>query len=439
MARLLTRLTFVLAAMACAGAASAATIRMTPPQLLAAAERAVLAQRYDEARVMLAALGEAPGYAMERHFLLGYMAAQTGDLKIAQREFRAVLRDRPEMTRARLELARVLMLDGKEAAADHHFRLAEQDAELPPEIEKTIRQARGLIRSRRNWTFNFDFGLVPDSNINNATDARTIDFGQTQIPLNDDARRKSGLGQMVGANGSVRFGMSKRLSLLVEGSGDFTNHKGGDADDISILGAVGPEFTIGKEGRLSLQALGFSHWYGGKVAQDGVGARINYQQNLDQGQRVGLQVDVRRVNSDFSPAYDGTNLAAYLTYERVVRRSMVASVTLLGRRDDLKASVYSNKELGFNLGIGGELPLGINAGLSAGLSRARYDDPLVFPFGPEPRKDWRMNARAYLGARSIRVLGFSPSITYNFSRVASNISFYDSERHRVQFALARYF
>ena len=94
--------------------------------------------------------------------------------------------------------------------------------------------------------------------------------------------------------------------------------------------------------------------------------------------------------------------------------------------------------MGANAGIGGELPHGLNGGLSAGLSRAVFDAAIPGLF-PEPRKDWRINGRAYLGLRSVRVLGFSPSVTYNFTRNASNIGLYDTTRHRFQFELARYF
>ena len=295
------------------------TRRMTAPELLAAAEKAVLDKRFDEARPMLAALSNAPDMAMERHFLQGYLASQTSDLKTAEHEFRAVLRERPDMTRARLELASVLMRAGKDGAADHHFRLAEQDADLPPEIEKTIRQARGVIRSRRNWTFNVDVGLVPDSNINNATDARTInfDFGTGPIPvtLDPDARRKRGIGQSVGAGGSVRLRLKDGLAVVVDANGQFVNQRGSDADDVSGLIAAGPEFTLGENARLSVQAVGFSHWFGGTVAQQGAGIRLSYQLNFDRGQRFGALLDIRQVDSDFAAAYDGESYAAYFTYE----------------------------------------------------------------------------------------------------------------------------
>lgn len=413
-------------------------IRMTAPQLLAAAEKAVLAKRYDEARPMLAALEHAPELSMERHFLRGYVAAQTNNLPAAETEFRAVLRDRPDMTRARLELAQVLMREGKEAAADHHYRLVEEDSELPPDIEQTIRQVRGYIRSKKNWTFNVDFGLAPDSNINSATDAATVPIFGTQYPLNPDARRKSGVGQMVGASGSVRLRLKDGLAMVVDANGQFTNQRGSDADDLSALIAAGPELTMKSGARIAVQALGYTHFYGGKVAQQGPGVRFSYQQNLPKGQRVSALVDVRHINSHFSPAYEGTSYAAYVTYERVVRHSLVASGTLFGRRDDLRSDGYSNSELGLNLGIGGELPKGLNAGLSAGISRALFDEPIT-AFDPDKRKDWRYSARAYLGLRSVRVMGFSPSVTYTYSHTSTNVPLYRVERHRFEFSLARYF
>ena len=76
-------------------------------------------------------------------------------------------------------------------------------------------------------------------------------------------------------------------------------------------------------------------------------------------------------------------------------------------------------------------------------SYARYDEPqYAFTrdiYAPESRKDWRYQARAYLGLRKIRVLGFSPSVEYQYSRVQTNYAYYQSARHRAQFKLARYF
>lgn len=157
MRRLLTAATAVAALAAAAPAplaepecgAGYCAMRMTAPELLTAAEQLVLNKQYDEAKPLVAALEKAPELAMERQFLEGYIAAETGDLPTATAKFRRVLALRPDMTRARLELARSLMMQGKDKAADYHFSLAEDDDSLPPEIARTIYAARGLIRERR--------------------------------------------------------------------------------------------------------------------------------------------------------------------------------------------------------------------------------------------------------------------------------------------------
>ena len=117
---------------------------------------------------------------------------------------------------------------------------------------------------------------------------------------------------------------------------------------------------------------------------------------------------------------------------------MVASVTGFARREPLRLNAYSNTEVGVIAGIGGELPFGLNAGLTGQASRAAYDAALPL-FGPAPRQDWRLQGRAYLGARSLRFRGFSPSVTYTYTTTRSNISLYDADRHRVELQLARYF
>ncbi len=420
------------------------TKRMTAPQLLREAEKLVLQRRFDDARPMLAALHQAPDMEMQANFLEGYSAAETGDLDTAAKRFRAVLRDRPDMTRARLELARVLMMQGKDSAADHHFRLAEESKDLPPEIERTIRDQRGVLRGRRNWYFNFDFGLAPDSNINSATGATTVDTvysynGQPiELVLDNNARRRSGVGQTIGVQGGVRLRLADGLAMAVDASGDIINQSGKSADDVSALLAAGPELTMKNGTRVTVQAIGVGRWYGGKSTQTGGGVRLSAQKDLKNGQRIGTQIDVRRIESGYSEIYGGWQYGGYGTYEKVIDKTMIASATGFVRREDLVSEAYSSTEVGYNVGIGGELPHGINAGLSVGISRAIFDAPDGF-FSMEPRKDWRVNTRAYAGIRSIRVAGFSPSITYTYSRNASNIGLYDTTRHRVQFELARYF
>ena len=123
--------------------------RLTADEMLNEVQKLVLAKRFDEAKPLIAALAAVPSLHFETLFLTGYVAEQTGDYKHAEGIFRAILVEDPKQTRVRLELARTLLAMGKTQAADHQFRLAAQADDLPPEITRTIRTVRTILRSKR--------------------------------------------------------------------------------------------------------------------------------------------------------------------------------------------------------------------------------------------------------------------------------------------------
>lgn len=422
--------------------AAQCTYRVTAEQLLAEADRLVSLHQFDDAAPLLKALEASPKFTMERRFLQGYSAIEQGRVDDAIGLFRAVLVDHPEQTRVRLELARALQMKGKYGSADHHFRLAQEDEGLPEDVVRSIRTTRGLLRDRRSFDLTIDVGMAPDSNINNATNAETVDvnFGGFMIPLtlNPSARQKSGIGQSLIVSSSYRMRMSPSAKLLVEFDSQTTNYQGKAADDIALQFAAGPELQASDNDRVTVQAVALQRFYGGKSASTGGGARLGFQHDFNNGHRLGVNVDARYAKSGFSSAYSGWSLSGQAVYERVIASSMIGYASVFGRREILNSKAYSGHEFGTNVGVMGDLPLGISIGVSGGISRAGYDASLPL-FSNDPRKDWRFNGRAQIGLRSIRAWGFSPSVTYDYNRIDSSLTLYKSDRHRVRFGLARYF
>ena len=124
-------------------------VRVTPQQLLAKAEALIHAKQYQAALPMVEALGQVPEMQIQQRFLAGYIAIETGDTDGAITKFRSILDENPGQTRVRLELARAYLMTGKEASADYHFRLAQNDENLPDEIARTIRNTRSILRDQR--------------------------------------------------------------------------------------------------------------------------------------------------------------------------------------------------------------------------------------------------------------------------------------------------
>ncbi len=416
--------------------------RLSASQLLALAEKLVRDKKFDEARPLVSALKAAPGMELPYNFLDGMIAIETGDAKTAAERFRAILKDHPGQTRVRLELARALMMQGKLAGADYHLRLAQNDEDLPEDIARMIGNARSIIRSNRKFRFGFDFGFAPDSNINSATAAETVDvnFGPMRVPLalDKDSRAQSGLGITASVYAGVRVPAADGIAIVADLDADSVTYEEEDYNDYSVQLAAGPEIRLSRTTQVRVQAVGLYRWYGGEVAARQYGSKLTVQHNLDETKRIAVQLDGRRSESELNPGYTGWQLGANATYEQVVGKSAILSGSILARRDFMDFDAYSSKTIGLNAGIGGELPLGINAGLSGGAIYMKYDEPQYF-FSFDKREDWRYQARAYAGLRQFRLAGFSPSLEYQFLKVDSNYDLYKSERHRFQFKLARYF
>lgn len=418
------------------------TIRMTPQQLEAAAETLVRAKRYGEAAPLIAALGKAPGFLMQSRFLAGYVAEQNGRYREAAHYYEAILADDPRQTGVRLELAKTMLALHQPAAADRQFRIAAQDNQLPPEVLRTIRKVRDTIRASRPWQLDLSFGLAPDSNINSATSADSINvnFAGTSLPLelDDDAKARSGIGETGQISARLRLPVAGKLSGLVDFDGVGTNYSGTRFDDFTVQTATGADYSLSQRASVSLEGVVAQRWYGGGVVSRQVGIKSGAQRLLDNRRQIGLQIDIRHTDALFNHGYDGWQGGLYATYEQAVTPAVVVSASPFVRRDWLAVPAYSNTEVGANLGIGGEMPMGVDFGLSAGISRAVYDAPIPF-FDANPRKDWHFVARATLGDRKIRVLGLSPQVSWSLTRIDSTLTLYRMTRSRFEFTLARYF
>ena len=417
-------------------------VRLRPDQMLGYAQTLIEQGKFSEARNVVTALSRAPGMLLETRFLSGFIAQKTGDRATAIHEYRSILADDPGQTRVRLELARLYLEQGKTASADHHFKLAQGDQQLPAEIAQLVRSARNIIRSQRAWTFNVDVGVAPDSNINNATSADkvTLQFGDVpfDFTLDQNARARSGTGQTATVQAGLRLPVAKSTMLLLDADASGNNYRGTDYDDYTAQLAAGPEFRLSQVTSLSVQGVGAQRWYGGALATRQAGGRVSFQTMLSSVSRLGVQIDARHSDARFNDLYSGWQVGLYGSYERVLARTVVGSTNAFVRRDKLRASPYSSIEFGGGAGLAAELPYGFNASGSFSVSRAIYDAPIPL-FSVAPRQDWRLSGRVTLGNRKLAVLGFSPTVSWSVNRTASGIDYFSNERSRLRFGVSRYF
>src|SRR5258706_249922 len=188
---------------------------MSAPELFDLAERARAAGRTADVETMLRALAKdpAPEIRAEARFRLGMMLADQKRYKDAAIAFRQLLDEKPDVARVRLELARVLALMGDPDGARHEIRQA-QAVGLPADIAAVVDQFASALRSTKRFGGSLEVSLAPDSNINRATSATTLDTIIAPLTLDRDARAQSGVGVKLGGQGYARLPVSPGLSLL---------------------------------------------------------------------------------------------------------------------------------------------------------------------------------------------------------------------------------
>ena len=186
-------------------------VTLTPPQLLAAAERLVGERHYAEAKPLVVALRMAVGLQVaDRLPQPGSSPSRTGQYAEAAERFTAILADDPRQTRVRLELAQALMALGKSARADRQLRLAQQDVELPEAVARTIRTARDTIRSsprlaRRHQCRRCARHQHQQRHVRAVRSRCSWAATPISADLNEQARARSGLGETAQFSGGLRL------------------------------------------------------------------------------------------------------------------------------------------------------------------------------------------------------------------------------------------
>ena len=135
-------------------------------------------------------------------------AQQLGDFRKAQDLLRAgrvaqaaeilapLVEKYPQFPRIQLDYALALFRLGRDAEARDVFLDVRDTPDLPAAVRRNIEDFLARIRARDPLQINFDFGLWHDPNVNNASEAETVDipiFGTT-LPFTLNERPEAGLG-----------------------------------------------------------------------------------------------------------------------------------------------------------------------------------------------------------------------------------------------------
>ena len=371
--------------------------------------------------------------------------ARGGKLDEAIAAFRAILVDRPELVRVRLELARTFFLKEEDALARRHFEQV-LAGDVPPAVAANIQRFLSIMRARRRWEAQFGAAIAPDSNLNAASGERTIfldtPFGRLPFTLDDPLKPKSGLGVSVWGGGEYQYPLGTgRWRLRSGANASIREYKGGDFDRNFLSAHLGPRRLIDARTEASLLATVERQWTAGVPETDRFGLRLEGERLLTPRLSVFGRASAARRNCRDCDWLDGPvgNVSLGASWAALPILRVGGNAGWGWSRANLEhwRSAGPRASLGATLA----LPAGFTVGLRASLQRTEYQGSGFAhnTIDRKPREDETHTLSLSVHNRAFTVLGFSPRLSIVREERETNAQALDYDRNRAELSFVRQF
>lgn len=353
--------------------------------------------------------------------------------------FRTILNDEPDVVRVRLELARTFFYQEKDRLAREEFErvLAGEPSEA---VQSNIKDFLEAIHNRRRLQWSLSGQLFWESNFNNASvDPKINLFG---IPFqSDNDKPESTLGFVVSTQGTYRYPWSNQVDLLA-GVGLHRTEFPGSASDSTVLDfSFGPEFQVGDRNLVGIEGQVLFN-FNDRFPYQRYGSRLRFTRIIDNRTILGFNLDMgqRRYQDATDKINNAQEFDVGMDMEYRVNPTITINAGGGHGRSKVKANSKNNTRLSLNGSITALLRNGYTIGLSANITRTKYQGQPGIPTDDrQPRDDKFLSLQTTVLRRDFTIGGFSPRLGVIHSRLDTNAQASSYRNNRLQVTLVRQF
>ena len=366
-------------------------------------------------------------------------------LEEAEAAFQSILVAQPGLHRPRLELARVLFLQGEDRLAREHFERVLAD-DPPAPVAANINRFLAEIRARRRWSAYFGFSLAPDSNLSGASDDNRFVWRGNPFGIEEgwrsDQTVDSGTGVRFWLGGEYQHPLGEEWRLRLGGDFRRTEYKERDFDSMDVSVHVGPRWLISPRSEASLLATGRQHWSAGDPRYYDLGLRVEARHTLTARTRLRARASWAQRDFDGRDDLDGPITDLTLGLNHILTPTLRADASIGVSRE--KPENYCSRRDGvrLNAGLTALLPKGFTVGVSAGWERTDWKTPGSLPnnvLDGSNREDETRRLRLSAHRRDFTIAGFSPELAVNVEERDSNAQLSDFDRVSGELSFVRPF
>ena len=372
---------------------------------------------------------------IERLFLLGLIEARLGLPREAARRFEAILAQRPELTRVRLELARIYHALGRDDKARFHFEASLAD-ELPSSVETAVEGFLNRIDARKRWSVSVSAAILPESNPIKRTDSREVLIGGAPFQLNDDARASSGVGVLFSAGTSVSPVITEDFRGVLAASTAAKLYKEPDWNDVSLQGEIGLARLFDNGTASAGLRLG-RRWLGGERYSSETGPWMRGRLRVSPARRLEVNLSAARRDHHKQRGQNGWRISAkpgwIHSFNTQTTIETNLDLELVNAREDRHSSRLAG--LGIILSHAFKGGFSISPSVSAHVRRHAGPDSLF----QKTRSDRQVRFAVNVLHRALQYEGFAPYVGYSFEWNQSNIPINTYRNHGVVFGFSKTF
>lgn len=357
-------------------------------------------------------------------------ARAAGEWGLAKKNYETLLQRRPDFTRGRLDLARLLYEGRLNREAESQFNIVAQQADLPESVKENIATFQTALNDRNSWRGSIQAGPVWSSNINESGSGSWCMSGETDgVCLGDEWEAnpvEKGAGIRYEATASRRRQISGHHGLFVRsiGYGQAYRDQKQYGNHTFNLNA-GYQYENHRHA-LTLTPVWEWHGSGGKTEYNAYGVRADWERNTEKW-GWNTEIEWKRLNyTEGYPNLDGHMLSVNNTLSYTFGNNVMLFGGLDWQQRNASGKTNAYRQPSLRAGAVKVFDSGFDAAAIAVIRHRSYDD---HDAALQARR--RDNEQIYLlnvGAERWQIAGMKPVLNLKHRRNNSNVDWLHSYR-----------
>lgn len=375
------------------------------------------------------------------------MLQRDEDLNKSVASYRSLSANFPDNNFIRFQLAETLFYNQEFEAARGQFERLRASNNVNPQDIAVFDRYLDAIHSKEDWNFSFGATFLNDKNLENSAKPGTSMTLQNGATVTYSTPREEGQGISLWLGADKRWSLNSGKYLAFDSSVSskyYWNNK--SYNDVNGRIGLGIGYA---DARFSAEFVPYisKRWYAGGLNSGeslqkysntyGAGVSLSYWlgQKVKYSMYYNYGYDLYEKPKE-RDRYDGSMHSLTNSILYYPSSTQYWSLALDYARKHAKNNADAYERIGSRLTWGQEWPLGLATSATVGIAKRSYKAPTYFGI---TQNNNEYSTSLSLWHKKIHYAGFTPKVTWNYSKTDSNVPIYSYDKNQIFFDVTKSF